>query len=191
MNNIDARNKRVVQIVSIVIIGMVALSFASVPLYRMFCQATGFGGTTQTGGAVPKEISSRIVTISFDARTDAGLPWKFKPEARHMDVHVGQQAIASFDAVNLSARTTTGTAVYNVTPQIVGKYFHKTQCFCFAQQELAPGKSAQFPVMFYVDPEFASDPEMKDITDITLSYTFFATDSKALDKAIETYGEKK
>lgn len=173
-----------------VILFMIALTAVSVPLYRLFCQRTGYNGTVQVGGAVPTKISKREITILFDARVDGGLPWEFKPETRKMTVHVGQQALVSFIGTNLSARQTTGTALYNVTPDKIGGYFHKTQCFCFDKQTLGPGKSAHFPVMFYIDPSILNDPLLSDVTDMTLSYTFYPADSKVLDKAIENYGSK-
>jgi cytochrome c oxidase assembly protein subunit 11 len=169
---------------------MIGLTAASVPLYRLFCQKTGYNGTVQIGGTVPKNISKREITILFDARVDSSLPWDFKPETRKMTVHVGQQALVSFVGSNLSAQETSGAAIYNVTPDKIGAYFHKTQCFCFNKQTLGPGKTAHFPVVFYIDPSILNDPQLADVTDMTLSYTFYPADSKALDKAIETYGTK-
>ncbi|MDB5478459.1 MAG: cytochrome c oxidase assembly protein [Alphaproteobacteria bacterium] len=189
MNNLKNKNNKSAAFIAAIVLGMIALSFASVPLYRVFCRVTGFDGTVQVGGKAPDKIDKRQVTISFDARVDSGLPWEFRPETRKMDVHVGQQALVSFMGTNLSANDTIGTAVYNVVPEKAGIYFHKTQCFCFAKQELGPGKTAHFPVMFYLDPAMLADREMDDVTDITLSYTFFPTDSKALDRAIENYGQ--
>lgn len=184
------KNNKTALIVVGIVIAMIGVSFAAVPLYRIFCQMTGFGGTTMLAEKAPGAVGTRTITISFDARVDHSLPWDFKPEKRKMDVLVGQQGLMNFVASNVSAKTTTGTAVYNVTPEIAGRYFMKTQCFCFAEQALAPGKSGDFPVVFYVDPKILQDPEMDNVTDITLSYTFFATGSKALDKAIETYGQQ-
>lgn len=182
------KNKKLGRNMAFVVLFMIALSFASVPLYRVFCQVTGFDGTVQIGGKAPDKMDKREITILFDSRVDSGLPWEFRPETRKMKVHIGQQALISFKGSNLSAQDTIGTAVYNVTPEKAGKYFHKTQCFCFARQELAPGKTAHFPVMFYVDPSILEDSQMDDVTDITLSYTFYASDSNALDRAIENYG---
>lgn len=186
------KNRKLARNMGLVVLFMVLLSFASVPLYRIFCQVTGFDGTTQMGGKAPDKdkIDKREITILFDSRIDSGLPWEFKPEKRKMTVHIGQQGLISFLGSNLSARDTVGTAVYNVTPEKAGKYFFKTQCFCFARQELGPGKTAHFPVMFYVDPSILEDSQMDDVTDITLSYTFYPADSDALDKAITNYGGK-
>lgn len=172
-----------------VVLAMGSLSFASVPLYRIFCQMTGYDGTTQEGGTLPDKIVDRDIRILFDARVDSGLPWDFGPEQKHLTVKVGQQGFISYQAKNLAGGKTTGTAVYNVTPDKVGKYFHKTQCFCFAEQSIAPGKIAHFPVVFFVDPSIMDDPTLDDVTDITLSYTFFATESDALDKALSDYGQ--
>ena len=169
---------------------MIALTAVSVPLYRLFCQKTGYNGTVQKGGTAPDHVSQREITILFDARVDPGLPWEFKPETRKMTVHIGQKSLVSFTGSNLSASETTGTAIYNVTPDKIGEYFHKTQCFCFDKQTLGPGKTAHFPVVFYIDPSILKDPLMDDVTDITLSYTFYPADSKILDKAIEKFGTK-
>jgi cytochrome c oxidase assembly protein subunit 11 len=190
MTELRDKNTKIARILLVVIIVMVALSFAAVPLYKRFCQMTGFGGTPLISKTLPDHILKRRITISFDARVDSSLPWDFKPEQRKTSIAIGQQGIMSFTADNLSAKETTGTAVYNITPDKAGAYFHKTQCFCFAQQSLKPGGNAHFPVMFFVDPSINDDPEMDDVTDITLSYTFYAADSKALDKAISTYGQK-
>lgn len=184
---LQAKNRRVVMVILVVLAVMVGLSIASVPLYRLFCQVTGLDGTMRIGGTAPGKASERVVTISFDARVDRGLPWLFKPERRKLDVYVGQSGLIAYEGTNISARETVGTALYNVTPFKAAKYFYKTQCFCFAEQALAPGKSAQFPVMFYVDPAFLADPEMADVSDITLSYTFYAADSPALEKAMTDF----
>jgi cytochrome c oxidase assembly protein subunit 11 len=185
------KNKKLARRLGLVVVFMIGLSFAAVPMYRVFCQKTGFGGTVIIGGKAPDKMDKREITVLFDARVDSSLPWDFKPETREMTVHVGEKSLVSFIGSNLSANTTTGAAVYNVTPEKVGEYFHKIQCFCFNKQELGPGKTAHFPVVFYLDPALLKDPEMDDVTDVTLSYTFYPADSKALDKAIENYGTKK
>jgi cytochrome c oxidase assembly protein subunit 11 len=164
-----------------IVIGMVGLSFASVPLYRAFCAATGYGGTPQIGeaaGAAPGGHNASI-TVAFNADVNPNLPWHFAPEARQVTLELGDQQLAFFDAKNLSSTSITGVALYNVTPDVVGHYFHKTQCFCFDSQTLKPGEAMQFPVTFWVDPAIATDPETKDIRTITLSYTFF----RSLDDA--------
>lgn len=160
-------------------LGMLMLAYASVPLYRLFCQVTGFGGTTQrveadVALAVPTE---RFVTVSFDANTDPKLPWLFKPAQRSMKVRVGEQTLAVFTAKNQTDQPTRGRATFNVTPMAAGKYFDKVQCFCFEEQRLAPGASANLPVSFFIDPAMLDDPEIRDVTNITLSYTFFSYES--------------
>lgn len=191
MSDLHARNRRMLLGVVVVVVAMIGLSFASVPLYRVFCEVTGIDGTVTRVDRAPKEISARKIDVLFDARVDSGLPWDFRPEKRKMTVHVGQQGLIAFQGDNLSAKTTIGTAVYNVTPEKVAKYFHKTQCFCFAEQLLNAGETAHFPVVFFIDPEILKDPEMDDVTDITLSYTFYAANSAALDRAIAHYGQKR
>jgi len=190
-SDLHAKNKKFLIGVVIVVVIMIALSYASVPLYRVFCEATGFDGTVTRADKVPTHISDRQIDVLFDARVDSSLPWDFRPEQRKISVKIGQQALASFQGDNLSAKTTIGTAIYNVTPGKVAKYFHKTQCFCFDEQLLNRGETAHFPVMFFIDPEILKDPDMDDVTDITLSYTFYAANSKALDRAIAHMGQKR
>lgn len=174
-------------IVSIVVF-MIGVSFVSVPLYNLFCRMTGYGGTPQIGATkAPDKIYDRTITVSFITDTDRALPWEFKPELRKIDVKVGQTAIVNFDARNETAHPTVGTALYNVTPDKIGKYFHKTQCFCFQEQVLNPGATAHFPVMFYIDPSIMTDKSVRDVTDITLAYTFYPASSKNLDQALENF----
>ncbi len=170
-----------------VVFGMAALAYASVPLYDLFCRVTGFGGTTQVSSALPDVILDRTITINFNADTDKGLPWLFKPQQRSVDVRIGQRGLTAYTAKNKLDTPTAGTAVYNVTPLKVGKYFHKVQCFCFDEQILQGGQEVSMPVMFFVDPQIADDPDMADVKTITLSYTFFRSESKALDEALEDY----
>ncbi len=159
--------------------GMVGLTFAAVPLYRMFCAATGYGGTPQIGPAVSPGKASGSIVIQFDADTNPGLPWRFAPEQQYVTVRLGEERVAFYAARNEADRPVTGVAVYNVTPDKVGRYFHKTACFCFNQQTLAAGQKMQFPVSFWVDPAIAHDPNTMDVREITLSYTFF----RSLDDA--------
>jgi len=156
--------------------GMVGLSFAAAPLYQMFCQATGYGGTTQRADAAPKDILDRTVIVRFDANVDPKLPWKFAPEQRTVEVRIGESALAFFKATNLSDKPVVGTAGFNVAPQAAGLYFSKIECFCFTEQKLAPGQSIEMPVTFFVDPKFAEDESTKNIPEITLSYTFYRND---------------
>ncbi len=157
--------------------GMTGLGYASVPLYRVFCQVTGFGGTTQKADAAPGAVlSGKRVSVRFDANHAPALPWKFVPEKANEPVILGEREIAFFSAKNLSDKPITGRATFNVTPTQAGKYFNKIQCFCFTEQTLAPGKQVRMPVIFYVDPRIADDPDAKDIAEITLSYTFYPVD---------------
>lgn len=159
-----------------VVAGMVGLSFAAVPLYQMFCQVTGYGGTTQRADAAPDRILDRTVTVRFDANVDPNLPWTFVPEQRSMQVRIGESSLAFFKATNNSDKAVTGTAGFNVAPQAAGLYFAKVQCFCFTEQTLAPGQSIDMPVSFFVDPKFVDDESTVNIPEITLSYTFYRND---------------
>jgi cytochrome c oxidase assembly protein subunit 11 len=157
-----------------IIAAMGGLVGASVPLYRLFCAATGYGGTTQRAAAAPAhEIASRLVTVRFDAETASDLPWDFQPVERQVVVHPGEEKLVAFEATNRSPEAITGTATFNVTPNKAGIYFDKLQCFCFSKQYLAPGASARLTVSFFVDPDIATDPNTVDIDTITLSYTMF------------------
>jgi cytochrome c oxidase assembly protein subunit 11 len=153
---------------------MLGLVAVSVPLYRLFCQATGYGGTTQRASAAPdRAVSGRLITVRFDAETAPGLPWEFRPLEAQVKVHPGEEKVVAYRAVNRSDAAVTGTATYNVTPQKAGLYFDKVQCFCFTKQRLKPGESADLAVSFFVDPDILDDPNTRDVTTITLSYTMF------------------
>jgi cytochrome c oxidase assembly protein subunit 11 len=155
-------------------VAMVCMAYASVPLYRIFCQVTGFGGTTREGTVAPGAVAGdHEITVRFNADTDKNLPWKFAPVQHEMRVKIGEQALAHFWAENIDNKPVTGQAVYNVVPHEAGSYFVKIQCFCFDKQTLKPGQRVDMPVVFYVDPEILKDPEARDIRTITLSYTFF------------------
>ena len=156
-----------------VVAGMVGMSFAAVPLYRMFCAATGYGGTPQIGPAVSASVSEQTIAVRFNADTNPGLPWAFRAEQKQVTLKLGEEQVAFYQARNEAAEPVTGIAIYNVTPEKAAIYFHKTACFCFNQQTLAPGQQMQFPVSFWVDPAIATDPSTRDVTTITLSYTFF------------------
>jgi len=158
-----------------VMLAMLGASFAAIPLYRVFCAVTGYGGTPQIGPEVSPGVASGKITVRFNADVDNGLPWKFAPEQEAVTLNLGDQQVAFYTARNEAATPVTGIALYNVTPDKVGKYFHKTACFCFNQQTLSPGQDMQFPVSFWVDPAIASDPNTADVHVITLSYTFFRT----------------
>jgi cytochrome c oxidase assembly protein subunit 11 len=175
---------------AVVVVGMVGLAFAAIPLYRMFCAATGYAGTPQVGLAAAPGASARKVTVRFNADTNPNLPWRFAPEQAQVTLPMGDERIAFYKARNLAATPVTGVAVYNVTPEKVGKYFHKTACFCFNEQTLAPGQEMQFPLSFWVDPAMADDPNTSDVRTITLSYTFFRSlDDAARAGALEKAGQ--
>ena len=152
---------------------MVGVAFASVPLYRLFCQVTGFGGTTQVASEAPEIVSERSVTIRFNADVNPELPWSFQPVERAVEIRIGEQGLAFYRASNVGPEPVTGTASFNVTPLKAGVYFNKVQCFCFEEQRLEPGQTVDMPVSFFVDPEILEDPNLDDVSTITLSYTFF------------------
>ena len=147
----------------------------SVTLYRLFCQVTGANGTTQRVAANTSKASDRIVTVYFDTSVAPGMPWRFEPSQRSVRVHLGQDAMAFFDATNTADHDVVGHATFNVTPEKVGLYFKKVQCFCFTEERLHPGEHEQMPVTFFVDPKLATDPSTADVHEITLSYTFFTS----------------
>ena len=171
--SVAARNRRVGLICAGVVASMMALSFASAPLYRLFCQVTGFGGATLRADQAPGEVLDRTVVVRFNADTDPGLPWEFKPAQREIKVRMGEPALAFYTARNMSHEAIVGTATFNVTPDKAGGFFDKLQCFCFSEQRLEPGQSADLPVSFFVDPAMAKDANLDDVTAITLSYTFY------------------
>jgi cytochrome c oxidase assembly protein subunit 11 len=158
--------------------GMVGLTFASAPLYRLYCQVTGFSGTPRTVDVTaPDSVSDVVVDVRFDANVNSALPWHFKPVKHQVDVRLGEEVLAFFTAENLSDRPITGTATFNVTPFKAAPYFNKIECFCFTEQTLAPGQVVEMPVVFYVDPAIADDPDAQEVRKITLSYTFFPAEA--------------
>ena len=165
-----------------VVAGMVGLSFASVPLYRLFCAATGYGGTTQRAAAAPADIAKAIVTVRFNTEISNDLNWEFRPLQSEIQVHPGEQAQVFFRAVNRSREGVTGQATFNVTPAKSGIYFDKLQCFCFNAQYLAPGESKDMGVVFFVDPDMLKDPDTSDVHTITLSYSMFKAANQKTDK---------
>lgn len=152
---------------------MLGAAFASVPLYRIFCQVTGYGGTTQRAERAPEMISDRIVTVRFDANVSNGVGWAFRPEQREVKVHLGEVAHATFYVENRTDVTSTASAIFNVSPDRVGGFFNKIACFCFTSQTLKPGEKAELPVTFFVDPAMDRDSESRYTDTITLSYTFY------------------
>ena len=167
-----------------IMLGMVGLSFAAVPLYRIFCEATGYAGTPQIRGLAGPGATTGQMLVRFNANTSPGLPWRFVPGEGAATVKLGEDRLAFYVGQNQSAQAVTGTATYNVTPEKVGRYFHKTQCFCFDEQTLAAGQEMSFPLSFWVDPAIATDPDTRDVKEITLSYTFF----RSLDDAARNGG---
>ena len=159
--------------------GMVGLSFAAVPLYRIFCQTTGYGGEPQQAEAAPGTVLDRMITVRFDANVDRKLPWTFEPVQRVMDVKIGESNLAFFRATNNTDEPVTGSAGFNVAPGIAGRYFTKIECFCFTKQRLAAGESIEMPVTFFVDPKIVDDESAKNISEITLSYTFYRNDDQS------------
>ena len=184
------RNGIVAGTVLAVVFAMVGLSFAAVPLYALFCQVTGFGGTTQRAERAADRVLDRSVTVRLNADTAPNLPWRFAPEAREVTLKLGEQSLVSYRAENRAGHPVTGTAVFNVTPEKAGRYFNKIECFCFAEQTLEPGQAVDMPVSFFIDPAMADDRGMDDVGTITLSYSFFRARSKELDRAVQRFETK-
>ncbi len=169
------RNRRVALYALAGALAMLALGFAAVPLYRMFCQVTGFGGTTQRASAAEAgavKVSDRTISVRFDGNVASDLPWRFGPSQVTQEMKIGQRRIAFYTSENLSNVPITGVASFNVEPEVAGLYFKKIHCFCFNQQTLQPGQKVVMPVQYYVDPAILDNPDTKDIRQITLSYTF-------------------
>ncbi len=167
------KNARTAVVLGALVLGMGALAFASVPLYRLFCQVTGFGGTTQVAEALPVAEGTRLVKVRFNADVDPKLPWRFMPEEREVALRVGEQGLVFYKARNLAEAATVGTATFNVTPAKAGQYFNKVACFCFEERRLESGQEVAMGVSFFVDPAIEDDPNLAEVTTITLSYTFF------------------
>ena len=169
---------------------MIGLSFAAVPLYSWFCRTTGFGGTTQVAKAAPAQKSNRTIAVRFDSNISAGLPWRFEPEQRTINVRLGEVVTVYYAVTNESARVTVGQAGYNVSPPTVGIYFEKINCFCFTAQTLQPGEKRDMAVVFYVDPKLAKDRDQDELSTITLSYTFYPVREQVAPVAESTESEK-
>ncbi|HEX4765355.1 MAG TPA: cytochrome c oxidase assembly protein [Lichenihabitans sp.] len=151
---------------------MIGLVYASVPLYRVFCQATGYGGTPRVAEAAPTSAGKRIFNVRFDANVGAGLPWTFEPETPQITLRTGKTATVYFKVRNRSDRKTAARAEYNISPDIGGSYFDKISCFCFSEQYLGPNETAELPVVFFLDPALEQDRTMNAVDTLTLSYTF-------------------
>ena len=181
------KNLRSAMMAGLFALGMLGMGYAAVPLYEVFCRVTGYGGTTQRvdeARAATVQATNTVMSIRFDSNVNSALPWSFKPEQATDRVTVGARDMAIYIAKNESSQPVVGTATFNVTPLLAGKYFHKVQCFCFTEQLLKPGQEMRMPVIYYVDPAILDDPETANIEEITLSYTFYPSkDGKAVDPA--------
>jgi cytochrome c oxidase assembly protein subunit 11 len=189
----EPRHLRTALFAGAVALGMAGLAYASVPLYRVFCQLTGFGGTTQRALAAPsadslKGLHGRSVRVRFDGNVRGGLPWQFAPAQGPVNVKIGEQNMIFYKAASQSAASTTGSATFNVTPDAAGRYFAKIQCFCFNEQTLGPGQTVDMPVIFYVDPAILDDPDAREIDEITLSYSFYPVEQPKKAPGIHATG---
>lgn len=180
------KNARSAMMAGMFALAMLGLGYAAVPLYEIFCRVTGYGGTTQrvdAAQAATVQATIKPMSIRFDSNVNSALPWSFKPEQATDKVSIGARDMAIYIAKNNSSEPVIGTATFNVTPVLAGKYFHKVQCFCFTEQLLKPGQQMRMPVLYYVDPAILEDPETKDIEEITLSYTFYRSkDGQAVNQ---------
>ena len=178
----ETKNKRVAFMATGLVVAMVGLAYASVPLYRLFCQVTGFGGTTQVAEASAAHATTQDISIRFDANVSSDLGWTFGAKQNTMIVKIGEPSMAYYTAHNAGSETVTGTAMFNVTPPEAGIFFNKIECFCFTEQTLKPGETVDMPVQFFVDAALLEDADTKNIREITLSYSFYPTKSKAPEK---------
>lgn len=169
-----SRNQMIAGAAALVAVAMVGAAYAAVPLYFAFCRATGFAGTTQVAKAAPALKGQRVLTVRLDANVAPGLPWTFEAETDAVELRTGATATVYFKVHNRTAKETAATAVYNVTPGVAGAYFDKISCFCFSEQHLHPGETAELPVVFFLDPKLEQDETLNGIAEITLSYTLFA-----------------
>ena len=175
MKQLEPKKKTALQGVAVVVF-MGALAWASVPLYDWFCRVTGFGGTTNVADASSVEIIDRTIKVRFDASLERGMPWEFKPMQLEVELRLGEEGLAFYEAYNPTDRPIAGTASYNVAPYGAGLYFSKIACFCFEEQILMPGERVEMPVSFFVDPDILNDTDAKFAKHITLSYTFHEID---------------
>ena len=180
------RNLVVAAGVVAIVAAMGALAAYSAPLYRLFCQATGFDGSTKVAAAAPGAVALSSIAVGFDTNVAPGLPWRFTPP-KAITTKLGEEQRIVFEVTNLGDAPTLGTATFNVTPLSAGKYFDKIQCFCFTEQALMPGETRPLPVTFFIDPGIAGDSDMRDIHAITLSYTFFSKGQASLERYLRTH----
>jgi cytochrome c oxidase assembly protein subunit 11 len=181
------RNRNLLLMLVGVVAGMTGLAYASVPLYRLFCEVTGFNGTPQRAAVAPTQTSDRTMRVTFTADVAAGLDWRFQPVQRKLELKVGESMLAYYVAENMGSTPTTGHATFNVSPEMFGAYFTKVECFCFTEQTLQPGQRIEMPVSFFIDPALLDNPALGNINDITLSYTFFRAENADAD--VETVGQ--
>lgn len=179
-------NRGVVLTCVVALLAMGGMTWAAVPLYRLFCQVTGYGGTTMRADKAPDAVGQRKIIIRFDANVSPGMAWEFQPVQRTMEVKVGENALAFYKAHNTSAHAITGSATYNVSPDIAGAYFSKIECFCFTEQTLAAGESVEMPLSFFVDPSIENDRDASLVKEITLSYTFYPIDGTGAKAEVKT-----
>ena len=177
MTAASAKNRRIVLICSTVALGMTGLSFAAVPLYDMFCRATGFGGTPLVGTTGASRVIDRTIAVRFDANVSPALGWRFEAERTEITARIGETQTVFYKITNTSSRPVTGIATYNVQPSQAAAHFVKIQCFCFTENTLQPGESIEAPVVFYIDPEIEANRELANLKSITLSYTYFPSKS--------------
>jgi cytochrome c oxidase assembly protein subunit 11 len=175
--NANPHNRRVALMLGGFVVLMVGAAYAAVPLYQLFCQVTGFGGTTQVASDNPKGVIAREMTVRFDSNVESGLAWTVTP-AKPITDKIGSVDTVNFIATNLSDKPVTGQAIFNVTPEQTGIYFNKIECFCFTEQTLQPGETVEMPIVFFVDPDLADNADLDTIREITLSYTFYAADTE-------------
>lgn len=176
MTALAQKNSRTAMWMALLVLAMIGLAFASVPLYRIFCQVTGFAGTPTRAAEAPGAVAGEV-GVRFDANVNGALPWKFEPVQTTVRIAPGERVQVAYRATNYTARATTGTATFNVSPAVAGQYFSKIECFCFSEQTLKGGESVDMPVVFFVDPKLREDPATSHIDEITLSYTFYPVES--------------
>jgi cytochrome c oxidase assembly protein subunit 11 len=172
-NPLGRRHAAVALWCAVIVVAMVGAAYAAVPLYRLFCQVTGFDGTPRVALAPSSQVLDKMLAIRFDANVAPGLPWRFEPVHNTLRVKIGENTLAFYRATNLSDRPVSGTATFNVLPEQAAVFFNKLQCFCFTEQLLQPGETVEMPVSFFIDPQITADKDARAVTDITLSYTFY------------------
>lgn len=185
-----AANTRIAVLCAAFFTGMLGMAYASVPLYKLFCQVTGYGGTTQRVEQMSDRILNKTMTVRFDANTSGGLPWEFKPLQSEISLKIGETVEIAYEARNFFGSPSRGRATFNVTPPAAGAYFNKIECFCFTDTELRPGETMKMPVVFYVDPAIVDAMETRNIRTITLSYTFFPSEEEKPVAAADLEKEK-